>query len=311
VRFTVAKGKNPWDAGANMAINKPLQKGDVLLIAFWARVVTPGRDTGTLANASVTGGSGETITITSKWEMYYLSGVADADYKPGKANVGMQLAAEEQTVELGPVFVIDFGPNYDMSRLPHNKAAPPVTQTVTPTAQSPYASELAAVQAKLPVKGALLNDPGTLYTWGPDLSSTQISVPDIADGKVNHVVIAKAGAQPWDDGATVPVSGAIKKGDVVVIAMYVRATGANGGTISNLGLGTSGPTGTTIAAKPVVLLLKNAWTWVYASGVAARDCAPGTVALGMQLGATAQTLDFGPAFVLDLGPGVDPSKLPG
>lgn len=313
-RIVANKGANPWDAGANIVINKPLQKGDVVLAAFWARVVTPpkGRDTGVLSNASISGGSSQTIVISGNWEMYYVSTIADADYKAGKANLGLQLAADEQTVELGPVFVLDFGPNYDASKLPRNKTV--TAQPVATAAPKPYAAELAQVQAKLPSKGTLLNDPGTLYSWGADQNSKQISVPEIGDGKVTRVVVGKAGTHPWDDGASAPVGGAIKKGDALFVAVYVRASdlpaGTQAGQILSLGLTSSRSPGTAIAAKPAVSLPRNSWVWVYASGIASQDYAPGETSLGMQLGAVAQTLDFGPVFVLDLGPGVDTAKLP-
>jgi hypothetical protein len=55
---------------------------------------------------------------------------------------------------------------------------------------------------------------------------------------------------------------------------------------------------------------KGQWTWVYASGIASTDCAPGSADFGLQLGGSAQALDLGPAYVLNLGPQADPQKLP-
>ena len=124
-----AKGANPWDAGAQTVTTKPLQKGDVLLLAFWAKAQEPptGSDAIDLvaklqeAAAPYVALSQDTpIRIGAQWKLYYVSGTAAKDYLPNTAGAALQLATGEQVIDFGPVFILDFGPSYDVSKLPHN-----------------------------------------------------------------------------------------------------------------------------------------------------------------------------------------------
>lgn len=327
MRITAHKSANPWDAQASVTLPQPVQKGDVLLVAYYARVETPppGATTANIPSAGIglnkapyTGLTSDAAAPTSKWAVYYSSGVADDDHPKGVLNFGVQLAAADQVIDLGPVFVFNFGPNYDRTKLPHNKvaaAAPAAPVAAVPqTPEGIYAADLAKIRAKLPVKGVLINDdPGAIFTYGPDVTSQSVAAADVAGGKFTRTVTAKPGTNSWDDGASAPVTGAIKKGDVVFAAVLVRATepapGALAGLISELGVHLSGAPYTAIATASATAP-KGQWTWVFASGVATADYAPGTVGFGVQLGASKQTIDIGPVFVLNLGPGVDPAKLP-
>lgn len=317
MRITVTKkGENPWDAAASDAIVKPVTKGDVILVAFWARAEEPpkGSDTVLLNSVSVgitkapyTSFVAEPVTISGKWQMYYASGVADADYKAGQLNVGIQLASEAQVIALGPVFVLDFGPNYDRSKLPRNKTAPPIA----PASMAPSAlnAALATLQAKLPVKGALISDPAQApFLFGPDLSGHAIDDTTVPGGKALRVATAKAGAHPWDDGATVALTGGIRKGDTVVLAAYLRAKDTSA-QITEIGVHMSASPWTAIATASASLPA-NQWRLVYASGVAAADYPVDAVNAGLQLGQAQQMIDIGPIFVLNLGPSVTIEALP-
>lgn len=128
VRVTAAKGKNPWDAGGGYQINKPIKAGDVIFFAIYARApdlkdgetaAMPGlgvvQDAAPYAPIAVAD-----KRITNQWGVYYISGKASASWPRGQAHVAMQLAADGQTIDLGPVFVLDLGPDYDITTLPHN-----------------------------------------------------------------------------------------------------------------------------------------------------------------------------------------------
>ena len=129
-RVTVAaKGANPWDVVASAATTKAVHKGDVLLLAFWARAEQPpqGRDhsiiTGKLQliGAPYTGlGDETTLRIGSGWVLYYAHGIADQDYAAGTIGAALQLATAAQVIDFGPLFILDFGPNYDVDKLPTN-----------------------------------------------------------------------------------------------------------------------------------------------------------------------------------------------
>jgi hypothetical protein len=320
MRFTVAKkGTNPWDAAAWDPIVKPVSKGDVILVAYWARVDVPpsGSETANLSSVSVglnkapyTSFGNEPATITRKWAMYYASGVADADYKPGQLNVSVQLASDAQVIDLGPIFVLDFGPNYDSTKLPHNKlaTATPTTAAVA-TPDTRFAEALAKLRAQLPLKGTLISDPGMAPNlYGSEQTGQAIDDPTVPGGKALRATIAKAAAHPWDDGASVALTGDVKKGDTVFLAAYLRANGASG-QIPEIGVHMAASPWTAIATASANLP-GNQWQLVYASGVATADYPASAINAGLQLGQSQQTVDIGPIFVLNLGANVAVDGLP-
>ncbi|MGN6207410.1 hypothetical protein [Asticcacaulis sp.] len=121
---SAGKGANPWDIQAGISNSKSVKKGDVVLLAFWGRAVTP-------ASAAVpavvqqsaapyTRIGEQNLTLTPDWRLHYVTAIADQDYPAGTLGVSVQLATGAQTVALGPVFLLDFGPGYDPKFLPRN-----------------------------------------------------------------------------------------------------------------------------------------------------------------------------------------------
>lgn len=128
-RVTIAKPAKPWDAGTYGAITKPVKKGDVLVLMFWARAVRPppGSDlvmvTGRIYEAGPSGDgvSPETsFLIGAQWKLYYAAGTAAKDYPPGTLSAGMMLGTGDQIIEFGPVSVTDYGPGFDVNDLPRS-----------------------------------------------------------------------------------------------------------------------------------------------------------------------------------------------
>ena len=113
-----AKGKNNWDAFASSPIKKPVKAGDNLMLAFWARLEKGegGATTSALSFAGVQVSSppyasvfNETVQIGPEWKLHQLKGKADRDYAAGTLGVSIHLANAKQTVDLGPLFVLDMG----------------------------------------------------------------------------------------------------------------------------------------------------------------------------------------------------------
>ncbi|MDE2112607.1 MAG: hypothetical protein KGJ79_15810 [Alphaproteobacteria bacterium] len=129
-RVTISpKPANPWDAGAYANITKPVQKGDVLLLAFWARAekIPAGSDFVMLSgrihenappNTGVTLETG--FLVGEEWKLHYAGGTATKDYPAGMLSVGMVLGTGDQVIDFGPMSVVDYGPGYDLSKLPHD-----------------------------------------------------------------------------------------------------------------------------------------------------------------------------------------------
>ena len=112
------KGANPWDSTVEGAIKKPIAKGDQLVLLFSARLEKGenGATTATLPyNAvqlsaapytTVISGSGE---IGPEWKDFKVTGTANASYAANTLKVTIQLATAKQTVDFGPIAVLDLG----------------------------------------------------------------------------------------------------------------------------------------------------------------------------------------------------------
>jgi hypothetical protein len=123
-----AKGANPWDVGALSPIQKAIAAGDTILVAAYLRApqlkegeTTPIAFLGaTDAAAPYANVVGTDVAIGNQWKLYYASGKASRAFAANTARVSVQLAGARHVVELGPVFVLDFGAGYDPARLPKN-----------------------------------------------------------------------------------------------------------------------------------------------------------------------------------------------
>jgi len=333
MRFEIKdKGADPWSVSANVSIVKPVKAGDVVLFAFWARAQLPLEgQTASIpgiriqeANAPYGAFAQDSATVTSKWAMYYASGVADKDYKPGTLVATLQLAAGKQSIDLGPVFVLDFGPDYDKSKLPHNQPAPAAAPAAAPVAapsgalrdaEQRYAAELAKLRVLLPVPGVLINDPSvaTLGVYGADIGKELIAAADVPGGRAARIRVEKKQGDSFASGTVMPIAADIRKGDTVFIAFYARAieagNEAQSGVISAM-RAQMNHAPWAAAAESAVQVPQNQWQLFYISGVSGVDIPAGSGMLSAQIGGQKQVIDFGPAFVLDLGAGVAPSRLP-
>jgi hypothetical protein len=128
-RVTISNPGKPWDAGTYAAVTKPVKKGDVVVLMFWARAVKPppGSDlvmvTGRIYEAGPAGSgvSPETsFLIGAQWKLYYSAGTAAKDYSPGSLSAGMVLGTGDQVIDFSPISILDLGPGYDVNNLPRS-----------------------------------------------------------------------------------------------------------------------------------------------------------------------------------------------
>ena len=49
------------------------------------------------------------VTVTPQWQMFEIDGRAARDYAADAVNVAIHLATGHQTIDIGPVFVLDMG----------------------------------------------------------------------------------------------------------------------------------------------------------------------------------------------------------
>jgi hypothetical protein len=55
--------------------------------------------------------------ISTEWKSYCAHRIASTEMPAKQSNVSIHLATAEQIIELGPVFVFNFGPGYDEKKL--------------------------------------------------------------------------------------------------------------------------------------------------------------------------------------------------
>jgi hypothetical protein len=122
-RIKANKGANPWDVQASSSVQGAINEGDVVMLMYYARAEFPAEG-GTsltarvqLAGAPYTSTMDFTTPITTEWKPYCAHRVATASLPEKKGSVSVHLATAQQIVELGPVFVFNFGPAYDRKSL--------------------------------------------------------------------------------------------------------------------------------------------------------------------------------------------------
>lgn len=107
-----------WTVSVAVPIIRAVAAGDNLILAFWARLEEGENGATTaslpynsvqLAAAPYTPVFHEGVTITREWHLYELRGRADRDYAADTLNVSLHLATGRQTIDIGPVFVLNMG----------------------------------------------------------------------------------------------------------------------------------------------------------------------------------------------------------
>ena len=117
-RIKATKGNNPWDIQATSPVQGAINQGDVIMLMYYARAAEPAEGGSSLhaliqlSAAPYTSVFDMTTPITGEWSTYCAHRVASASLPAAKSNVSIQLATAKQVIELGPVFVFNFGKDY-------------------------------------------------------------------------------------------------------------------------------------------------------------------------------------------------------
>jgi hypothetical protein len=122
-RVKATKSANPWDVQASSPIAGAINEGDVVMINFYARAEEPAEGGSKLAvriqmNAAPwTSVLETTAPITSEWKAYCAHRISPATLGEKKSTVSIHLATAKQVIDLGPVFVFNFGKGFDEKSL--------------------------------------------------------------------------------------------------------------------------------------------------------------------------------------------------
>ena len=107
-----------WTVAVAVPITRPVAAGDRLILAFWARLEEGENGAASaelpynsvqLATAPYTALFHGGVTITPRWQLFQIRGNADRAYAADTLNASLHLATGRQTVDIGPVIVLDMG----------------------------------------------------------------------------------------------------------------------------------------------------------------------------------------------------------
>lgn len=121
---------NGWDVFAAAYNTVDIKAGDTIFVSLWAKSEKPprGREHSVLPAVLLQENGGNyadfgtwSADLNEDWQRYYFHGVAPKDYKAGSFGVVIHLGRFKQKLALGPVYVLNLGPDFDRSTLP----APP------------------------------------------------------------------------------------------------------------------------------------------------------------------------------------------
>jgi hypothetical protein len=122
-RIKASKGQNPWDTQASSPIAGAINEGDVVLLQYYARAAEPAEGGSSLTariqiNAPPwTSVLETTAKIDGEWKPSCAFRTVTASIPEKQGSVSIHLATAKQVIELGPVFVFNFGKGYDKSTL--------------------------------------------------------------------------------------------------------------------------------------------------------------------------------------------------
>jgi hypothetical protein len=122
-RIKANKGANPWDVQASSPIAGAINQGDVIMLLYYARAAEPAEGGSSLtARVQLAGPPynsvlDTTAKITGEWQYYCAHRIASGTLPEKKGSVSIHLATAKQVIELGPVFVFNFGKGYDEKSL--------------------------------------------------------------------------------------------------------------------------------------------------------------------------------------------------
>jgi len=183
-------------------------------------------------------------------------------------------------------------------------AAPQETTQVAPAPATP----------ERPLIERLINTPfvQNWNTWGLSAPPQPHAAQGVTGGQALTIDVTRAG-DPWSVGAVMVNTGAIKAGDVLLLGVWVRATGLPEGAFETripllLLEGSAEPK--VRLAEASFVAVGSEWKMIYASGVASVDVAAGQSAIILQMGQAEHRLELGPALLFDFGPDYDRARLP-
>ncbi len=146
----------------------------------------------------------------------------------------------------------------------------------------------------------LVNSPsaGSWIAYG-NQSNKPVKDASVQGGAAFEVQVTSPGPQVYTTAAQQDITAPIKKGDKLIVVLWMKAAGT---TPAPLHVRMQVNSGSYDGILDSDVTVTNTWDRYVVQGVSAADHPKGTAVLMVQLGQAKQTIDFGPAFALDMGP---------
>ncbi|MEQ9315816.1 MAG: carbohydrate binding domain-containing protein [Henriciella sp.] len=161
---------------------------------------------------------------------------------------------------------------------------------------------LAALEEQLP--GTLMNNPIeiSLQTFG-DHYSAKVVKADIDGEAAYQVRVKSAQPRPWDVSVTGPLTAGVSEGDTVTVAFWARAPKPDGATgKGHIQLRVQQKAAPYSGVVEEMVEIGEDWQLHEVSGVSGYAFTADEIAIAFNIGDHRQTLQFGPFYVLNLGP---------
>lgn len=158
-----------------------------------------------------------------------------------------------------------------------------------------------AAQADDDIAKKLLDNPnvGSWVIYGPQ-SNTTVKDAAVQGGAAIEVKVPGPAANPWDAAGQVVTTGKINKGTQIVNAVWLRAPDADA-TPAQLHVRLQEAAAPYAALGETDFNLTSAWKLYSFTLIADQDYPKGGVMLSVFLANAKQTIDLGPAFIVDAG----------
>ncbi|MEM8782328.1 MAG: endo-1,4-beta-xylanase [Planctomycetota bacterium] len=124
-----------WSIQANWLNARPIRKGDVMHVGFYARCLESMTGEGFADVKFELNGDpwpqsmSHQISYAIGWKRFDFPFIAERDYAPGEGKLSFQLGYDAQVMELGGLRLQNFGPGFDLTALPHTKLTYPGRET--------------------------------------------------------------------------------------------------------------------------------------------------------------------------------------
>ena len=127
---TLAPPPNYWDYGSTIPLLAPVKAGDVLWVSLWARRVTTLKESGEaqieLAFLQKVDGKEvrpleRGLSFGPQWTQFTLPFAVKNDSAVGEARLGFRFGYGKQSVEVGGIRLLNYGPNVKLTDLPMTK----------------------------------------------------------------------------------------------------------------------------------------------------------------------------------------------